>query len=95
MRLACALRLCQHSQLELKGWLAVVKTTPRGVYELDQDVSEIEDDDVDMEPFIQENERIECTVMDDLLPISLVREDGRLEEVEDTDSDNDEKVEFS
>ncbi|KAJ0585549.1 putative Transposase-associated domain-containing protein [Helianthus annuus] len=79
---------------ELKGWLAVVKTTPRGVYELDQDVSEIEDDDVDMEPFFQENERIECTVMDDLLPISLVHEDGRLEEVEDTDGDNDEKVEF-
>ncbi|KAJ0764330.1 hypothetical protein HanPI659440_Chr08g0290881 [Helianthus annuus] len=47
-----------------------------------------------MEPFFQENERIECTVMDDLLPISLVHEGGRLEEVEDTDSDNDEKVEF-
>ncbi|KAJ0626379.1 hypothetical protein HanLR1_Chr01g0011531 [Helianthus annuus] len=47
-----------------------------------------------MEPFFQENERIECTVMDDLLPISLVHEDGRLEEVEDTDGDNDEKVEF-
>ncbi|KAM0031280.1 hypothetical protein Hdeb2414_s0017g00507041 [Helianthus debilis subsp. tardiflorus] len=38
---------------ELKGWLAVVKTTPRGVYELDQDISEIEDDDVHMEPFFQ------------------------------------------
>ncbi|KAF5767233.1 hypothetical protein HanXRQr2_Chr14g0621931 [Helianthus annuus] len=47
-----------------------------------------------MEPFFQENERIECTVMDDLLPISLVHEDGRLEEVEDMDGDNDEKVEF-
>ncbi|KAI7735323.1 hypothetical protein M8C21_029740, partial [Ambrosia artemisiifolia] len=33
----------------------------------------------------QENESIECTVMDDLIPFSLVHEDGRLREVEDMD----------
>ncbi|KAD2805280.1 hypothetical protein E3N88_38657 [Mikania micrantha] len=48
---------------ELKGWLAVVKTTPRGVYEVVQDVNEGGDDDnADVEHFFQENGMIECTI---------------------------------
>ncbi|KAI3818885.1 hypothetical protein L1987_12706 [Smallanthus sonchifolius] len=52
------------------------------------------DDNADEEHFFQENERIECTITEDLLPISFVHEDGTLEEVEDMDYDNDEEVEF-
>ncbi|KAJ0780603.1 hypothetical protein HanPI659440_Chr06g0239601 [Helianthus annuus] len=81
---------------ELKGWLAVVKTTPRGFYELAQDTSEMEgDDNADMKHFYQENERIKCTVTGDLLPISHVHVNGMLEEVEDIGDDNDEEVEFA
>ncbi|XP_076884540.1 uncharacterized protein LOC143533746 [Bidens hawaiensis] len=79
---------------ELKGWLAVVKTTPRGVYELAQDVSEVDNvGNADEENFFQENEWIECKVTDDLLPISFVHEDGMLEEVEDVDNDEEVDVE--
>ncbi|KAK9058612.1 hypothetical protein SSX86_023454 [Deinandra increscens subsp. villosa] len=80
---------------ELKGWLAVVKTTPRGVYELAEDVIEVEDDgNAEKDHFYQETERIECTVTDDLHhPISFVHEDGSLEEVEEGDFyDSDEEV---
>ncbi|KAK9078683.1 hypothetical protein SSX86_002740 [Deinandra increscens subsp. villosa] len=80
---------------ELKGWLAVVKTTPRGVYELAQDVIEVEDDgNAEKDNFYQETERIECTITDDLHhPISFVHEDGSLEEVEEGDFYNsDEEV---
>ncbi|KAD4585348.1 hypothetical protein E3N88_22949 [Mikania micrantha] len=74
---------------ELKGWLAVVKTTPRGVYELSHEVSEMDDDDIaDREHFFQENERIECTITEDLLPISFLHDDGMLEEVEDFDEED-------
>lgn len=68
----------------LKGWLAVVKTTPRGVYELAEYVNVVnvdDDDNVDDEPLFQENERVECTITEDLLPISFVQ--GVIEEVED------------
>ncbi|KAJ0593307.1 hypothetical protein HanHA300_Chr03g0095531 [Helianthus annuus] len=47
-----------------------------------------------MEHFFQENERVECTVIEDLLPISYVHKNGRLEEVEDVDDDNNDEVEF-
>ncbi|KAK9062208.1 hypothetical protein SSX86_019394 [Deinandra increscens subsp. villosa] len=81
----------------LRGWLAVVKTTPRGVYELAEDVSVVDDDDdddnnVDGEHFFQENERVECTITEDVLPISFVQ--GTIEEVDDDINDNnDEEVE--
>ncbi|KAK1419242.1 hypothetical protein QVD17_28405 [Tagetes erecta] len=73
---------------ELKGWLAVVKTTPRGIYELAEDVTEVDDDNnVDEEKFFQENERLECTITEDLQPISFVQ--GDVEEVGDMNEDND------
>ncbi|KAK1416674.1 hypothetical protein QVD17_25789 [Tagetes erecta] len=79
---------------ELKGWLAVVKTTPRGIYELAEDVSEVDDDNnVDGEKFFQENERLECTITEDLQPISFVQ--GEVEEVDNmNEDDDDEEVEF-
>ncbi|KAK1425577.1 hypothetical protein QVD17_20931 [Tagetes erecta] len=64
------------------------------VYQLDQDVREMVDDNVDVDHFFQENERVECLVTEDLIPFSFVQEDGRLEEVEDVDSDNVEEAEF-
>ncbi|KAK1406125.1 hypothetical protein QVD17_41412 [Tagetes erecta] len=69
-------------------------TTPRAVYQLDQDVREMVDDNVDVDHFFQENERVECLVTEDLIPFSFVKEDGKLEEVEDVDSDNVEEAEF-
>jgi len=79
---------------EVKDWLAVVKTSPRGVYELTQDVNEMEDDDnAEGEHFFQENERVECMAKEDLdNPISFVHENGRLEEVDDMGDDD--EVEF-
>ncbi|KAM0070264.1 putative Transposase-associated domain-containing protein [Helianthus debilis subsp. tardiflorus] len=57
----------------LKDWWAVVKTTPRGVYELAEDASEVGDEDSgDEEQFFQEKDRLVYTVTDDLLPITHV-----------------------
>ncbi|KAD6454699.1 hypothetical protein E3N88_09405 [Mikania micrantha] len=50
---------------------------------------EMDDDDIaDREHFFQENERIECTITEDLLPISFLHDDGMLEEVGDFDDED-------
>ncbi|KAD4179982.1 hypothetical protein E3N88_28573 [Mikania micrantha] len=54
-----------------------------------REVSEMDNDDItDREHFFQENERIECTITEDLLPISFLHDDGLLEEVEDFDDED-------
>ncbi|KAK9056386.1 hypothetical protein SSX86_027476 [Deinandra increscens subsp. villosa] len=72
----------------LKDWWAVVKTTPRGVYELAEDTSEVGDDNnEEEEDFYQENERVVCTVTDDILPITHVQE-NIVEELDDINDDD-------
>ncbi|KAI3754497.1 hypothetical protein L1987_54281 [Smallanthus sonchifolius] len=77
----------------LKDWWAVVKTTPRGVYELAEDAGVVGDDDNDdMDHFFQENERLGCTATEDLLPVIHV-ETNVIEEVDDVNDDDHEEVE--
>ncbi|XP_071707070.1 uncharacterized protein [Rutidosis leptorrhynchoides] len=72
--------------IDLKDWLAVVKVKPRGIYQLEEHVSEVTDDDEDDngnndDIFYQENERIICptSTNEDFGPIIL--EQGEAEEV--------------
>ncbi|GJW69350.1 hypothetical protein Tco_0123774 [Tanacetum coccineum] len=62
---------------------ALVKTNSRGVYDLDEDVSEVtvDENNVDMDQFFQENERVICTTSEnnDIQPFNLVH--GDIEEV--------------
>ncbi|GJY85197.1 transposase, Ptta/En/Spm [Tanacetum coccineum] len=46
---------------DLKDWWAVVKATPRSIYEVTQSSSEVVDDNVDVEEFFQENEMPTCS----------------------------------
>ncbi|KAL8242030.1 hypothetical protein R6Q59_012332 [Mikania micrantha] len=70
-----------------------LKTAPRGVYELAEDLNEVGDDDnVDGEHFFQENERIECTINEDFSSLSFVQ--GDIEEVEAINDDDNDEVEF-
>ncbi|GKC06877.1 ribonuclease H-like domain-containing protein [Tanacetum coccineum] len=46
---------------DLKDWWAVVKATPRSIYEVTQSSSEVVDDYVDVEEFFQENEMPTCS----------------------------------
>ncbi|XP_035838406.1 uncharacterized protein LOC110897575 [Helianthus annuus] len=79
----------------LKDWWAVVKTTPRGVYELAEDDIVVGDNDnEDVEHFLQENERIICSANnEDLLPI-IHEETNVIDEVDDVNDDDNEEDEF-
>lgn len=62
---------------ELKDWWAVVKTKPRGIYEVAECANEVDDDDnVDGEHFFQLDERVHSTLStstnDDLESVPLV-----------------------
>ena len=73
---------------DLKDWWAVVKATPRSIYEVTQCSSEVADDNVDVEEFFQENEMPICSNTTDTNEnveiISLVTQ-GEIEEVGDLD----------
>ncbi|GKF56144.1 hypothetical protein Tco_0166484 [Tanacetum coccineum] len=62
---------------------ALVKTNPKGVYDLDEDVCEVtvDENNVDRDQFFQENERVICTTSEnnDIQPFNLVH--GDIEEV--------------
>ncbi|GKA84414.1 transposon, En/Spm-like, transposase-associated domain protein [Tanacetum coccineum] len=83
-----------------KDWWAVVKTSPKGVFELEEDISEVEDDDNHVgDDFFQENERLICTtdISDHIEPFNLAQ--GDVEEVpynidDDTNDDDVEEDEF-
>ncbi|XP_076932154.1 uncharacterized protein LOC143597558 [Bidens hawaiensis] len=78
----------------LKDWWAVVKTTPRGVYALAEDSSEVGDEDnEDEEHFFQDNERLVCTSTNDLLPITHIQ-GNIIEEVNDISDDDREQATF-
>ncbi|GJY92617.1 hypothetical protein Tco_0508399 [Tanacetum coccineum] len=64
---------------DLKDWWAVVKATPRSIYEVTQFSSEIVDDNVDVEEFFQENEMPTCSNTTD------ANENTEIEEVGDLD----------
>ncbi|KAK9064523.1 hypothetical protein SSX86_015905 [Deinandra increscens subsp. villosa] len=72
----------------LKDWWAVVKTTPRSVYELAEDSSVVVDDDnEDVGNFYQENERLVCTTTEDFLPVIHVQT-NIIQEVDDVNDDD-------
>ncbi|GJX42896.1 hypothetical protein Tco_0257886 [Tanacetum coccineum] len=64
---------------DLKDWWAVVKATPRSIYEVTQCSSEVVDDNVDVEEFFQENEMPTCSNTTD------ANENTEIEEVGDLD----------
>ncbi|GJX81345.1 hypothetical protein Tco_0330826, partial [Tanacetum coccineum] len=80
-----------------KDLWAVIKTNSRGVYDIDEDVSEVATDEnnVDRDQFFQENERVICTTSanNDIQPFNLVH--GDIEEVANDldDNTNDDDVE--
>ncbi|KAI3509243.1 hypothetical protein L1887_24368 [Cichorium endivia] len=78
------------SMKDLKDWWAVVKTKPRGVYELRQRVSEEENDDDEEEQFFQESETLipstSSTANEEEEPICLIIE-GETEAVTSNDAD--------
>lgn len=73
----------------MKDWWAVVKTSPRGIYELSEDVSVVEDDDnVAGDHFLQENERLDFTsTNEDIEPFPF--QQGYVEEVVNEANDDD------
>nr|GEZ36903.1 hypothetical protein [Tanacetum cinerariifolium] len=76
---------------DLKDWWAVVKAAARSIYEVTQCSSEVVDDNVDVEDFLQENEMPICSNTPDANKndeaISLVTQ-GEMEEVGDLDVGN-------
>ncbi|PWA85052.1 transposon, En/Spm-like, Transposase-associated domain protein [Artemisia annua] len=65
-----------------KDWWAVVKSSPKGVFELEEDTSEVEDDDNHVgDDFFQENERLICSTngSDHIEPFNLAQ--GDVEEI--------------
>ncbi|KAK1413407.1 hypothetical protein QVD17_35180 [Tagetes erecta] len=77
----------------LKDWWAVIKTSPRGVYELAEDVNIVGDDDEeDTEHFFQENERLTCASTEDLSYVTHV-ETNVIEEVDDVNDGDQEEEE--
>lgn len=88
---------------DLKDWWAVVKTKPRGIYEVDESVTEVVDDEnLDGEDFFQENERFVCNTTIDsnegIEPVSLVTPEVIQEvganESDNSDEDGDQEEEF-
>ncbi|KAK1440634.1 hypothetical protein QVD17_06463 [Tagetes erecta] len=77
----------------LKDWWAVIKTSPRGVYELAEDDNIVGDDDEeDTEHFFQENERLTCASTEDLSYVTHV-ETNVIEEVDDVNDGDQEEEE--
>ncbi|KAD4888451.1 hypothetical protein E3N88_20524 [Mikania micrantha] len=75
---------------KVKKLMAVVKNTPRGVYELAEYVSMLDDDDnEEVEQFLQENERLVCIDTEDLLLVTHVEAEV-IEEVDDLKDDDQE-----
>ncbi|KAJ9547248.1 hypothetical protein OSB04_019791 [Centaurea solstitialis] len=90
----------------LKDWWAVVKTKPRGIYNVAGRVTEVgNDDNLDGENFFQENDRLNCTASTSLdayvEPVGLVTPGSPIEldaeadfNVDEDDMDDDDKEEF-
>ncbi|GJT22178.1 uncharacterized protein Tco_0892115 [Tanacetum coccineum] len=64
---------------DLKDWWAVVKATPRSIYEVTQSSNEVVDDNVDVEEFFQENEMPTCSNTTDANENNEKEEVGDLE----------------
>lgn len=74
---------------DFKDWSAVVKTKARGVYELAERVTQVDDENVEEEQFYQENERLICMAdtNDDNGPICL--EQGEVEVIDNNTYEDD------
>ncbi|GJV78910.1 transposase, Ptta/En/Spm [Tanacetum coccineum] len=81
---------------DLKDWWAVVKATPRSIYEVTQSSSEVVDDNVDVEEFFQENEMPTCSnTTIDVNENTEIEEVGDLEEFIDRYDDSDDENELT
>ncbi|KAL4592433.1 hypothetical protein LXL04_005427 [Taraxacum kok-saghyz] len=81
---------------DTKDWWAVIKTKPRGIYEVSEGISEIVDDEnMEVEDVFQIDERFEFEYTDEISnnePMRLIT-DGEFEEHEDTNEETNEEEE--